>query len=56
MASNLIKQGAQKAQAIRVVPVLSKNSEEARRRALALYKAWYKSIPWIGEKMSFFSP
>lgn len=31
-----------------VRPVLSVNKEEARRRVLNLYKAWYRSIPLIG--------
>lgn len=32
-----------------VRPILSVDSEEARRRVLSLYKAWYRQIPYIGE-------
>lgn len=32
-----------------VRPVLSVNKEEARRRVLNLYKAWYRKIPFIGK-------
>nr|CAI5835884.1 unnamed protein product [Callosobruchus analis] len=39
-------QGVQRA--IREVkPILSLNREEARRRVLNLYKAWYRQIPYI---------
>lgn len=31
-----------------VRPVLSVNKEEAKRRVLNLYKAWYREIPFIG--------
>ncbi|KAH8384684.1 hypothetical protein KR093_004807 [Drosophila rubida] len=30
-----------------VRPILSVNREEARKRALNLYKAWYRQIPYI---------
>lgn len=30
-----------------VKPILSLNHEEARRRVLNLYKAWYRQIPYI---------
>lgn len=32
-----------------VRPILSLNNEEARRRVFSLYKAWYRSIPYIGK-------
>lgn len=32
-----------------VRPILSVDSEEARRRVLSLYKAWYRQIPYVGE-------
>lgn len=32
-----------------VRPVLSVNKDEARRRVLNLYKAWYRQIPLIGQ-------
>lgn len=32
-----------------VRPILSVDKEEARKRALNLYKAWYRQIPYIGE-------
>lgn len=32
-----------------VRPILSVNQDEARQRALNLYKAWYRQIPYIGE-------
>lgn len=32
-----------------VRPILSVDSEEARRRVLSLYKAWYRQIPYIGK-------
>lgn len=34
-----------------VRPVLSVNKEEARRRVLNLYKAWYRQIPIIGQSL-----
>lgn len=33
-----------------VKPILSTDKEEARKRVLNLYKAWYRQIPYIGEK------
>lgn len=38
-----------------VRPVLSVNKEEAKRRVLNLYKAWYRSIPIIGQLKVIFS-
>lgn len=32
-----------------VRPILSVDNAEARRRVLALYKAWYRQIPYVGE-------
>lgn len=32
-----------------VRPILSTDREEARRRVLSLYKAWYRSCPFICE-------
>jgi len=32
-----------------VRPILSVDREEARKRALNLYKAWYRQIPYIGK-------
>lgn len=32
-----------------VRPILSVNHGEARKRALNLYKAWYRQIPYIGK-------
>jgi hypothetical protein len=32
-----------------VRPILSVDREEARRRVLNLYKAWYRTAPFIGE-------
>lgn len=32
-----------------VRPVLSVNKDEARRRVLNLYKAWYRQMPLIGQ-------
>lgn len=32
-----------------VRPILSVDREEARKRVLNLYKAWYRQIPYIGE-------
>lgn len=34
-----------------VKPILSVNNEEARKRVLNLYKAWYRQIPYIGKKI-----
>lgn len=31
-----------------VKPILSIDQEEARKRVLNLYKAWYRQIPYIG--------
>lgn len=31
-----------------VKPILSVDNEEARKRVLNLYKAWYRQIPYIG--------
>lgn len=35
-----------------VRPILSLDRDEARRRVLNLYKAWYRTIPFIGKKKS----
>lgn len=45
------------AQAIRqtvkqVKPILSQDSEEARRRVISLYKAWYRQIPFVGKLLN----
>lgn len=32
-----------------VRPILSIDKEEARKRVLNLYKAWYRQIPYIGK-------
>lgn len=32
-----------------VKPILSTDREEARKRVLNLYKAWYRQVPYIGE-------
>lgn len=32
-----------------VRPILSVDREEARKRVLNLYKAWYRQIPYIGK-------
>lgn len=32
-----------------VRPILSVDRDEARRRVLSLYKAWYRTIPFMGE-------
>lgn len=34
-----------------VRPILSLDREEARKRALNLYKAWYRQIPYIGKSV-----
>lgn len=31
-----------------VKPLLSLDRDEARRRAINLYKAWYRQLPYIG--------
>lgn len=37
-----------------VRPILSVDNDEARRRVLSLYKAWYRQVPYIGKyKFSF---
>jgi hypothetical protein len=36
-----------------VRPILSVDKEEARKRVLNLYKAWYRQIPYVG-KNNFF--
>ncbi|ELU16794.1 hypothetical protein CAPTEDRAFT_158903 [Capitella teleta] len=42
MASNAVRQTAR-----HVKPILSLDKDEARRRVLNLYKAWYRQIPYI---------
>lgn len=32
-----------------VRPILSVDRDEARRRVFNLYKAWYRSLPFIGK-------
>jgi NADH dehydrogenase (ubiquinone) 1 alpha subcomplex subunit 6 len=32
-----------------VRPILSVDRDEARRRVLNLYKAWFRTIPFVGE-------
>lgn len=32
-----------------VRPILSLDKEEARRRVINLYKAWYRTVPYIGK-------
>lgn len=32
-----------------VRPILSLDQDEARRRVFQLYKAWYRTIPYIGK-------
>lgn len=44
MASQTVRSGARQ-----VKPLLSLDNEEARKRALNLYKAWYRQIPLIGD-------
>lgn len=34
-----------------VRPILSVDKEEARKRMLNLYKAWYRQIPYIGKSL-----
>lgn len=36
-----------------VRPILSVDREEARKRALNLYKAWYRQIPYIGKSVRY---
>lgn len=36
-----------------VRPILSVDREEARKRALNLYKAWYRQIPYIGKSVCY---
>ncbi len=43
MAAKVVRGGARQ-----VKPILSLDREEARRRVLNLYKAWYRQIPFIG--------
>lgn len=33
-----------------VRPILSLDQDEARRRVFNLYKAWYRSVPFIGKQ------
>lgn len=33
----------------KVRPILSVDNDEARRRVLSLYKAWYRQVPYLGE-------
>ncbi|KAF2895435.1 hypothetical protein ILUMI_10739 [Ignelater luminosus] len=42
MASQAVRGGARQ-----VKPLLSLDNEEARKRALNLYKAWYRQLPYI---------
>jgi hypothetical protein len=32
-----------------VRPILSVDRDEARRRVLSLYKAWFRTVPFVGE-------
>lgn len=32
-----------------VRPILSVDREEARRRVINLYKAWYRQMPYVGK-------
>jgi len=36
-----------------VRPILSVDREEARKRAMNLYKAWYRQIPYIGKSLGY---
>lgn len=36
-----------------VRPILSVDKDEARKRVLNLYKAWYRQIPYIGNIFFF---
>lgn len=47
MASKAVRQGLKQ-----VKPILSTNRDEAKRRVLNLYKAWYRQIPYVGECLS----
>lgn len=50
MASGkLVKSGVQGLKQVR--PLLSLDKEEARKRVLNLYKAWYRQIPYIGKSI-----
>ncbi|XP_064626021.1 NADH dehydrogenase [ubiquinone] 1 alpha subcomplex subunit 6-like [Lineus longissimus] len=42
MASKIVHQGVKQ-----VKPILSTTKDEARRRVLNLYKAWYRQVPYI---------
>ncbi|OWF47781.1 NADH dehydrogenase [ubiquinone] 1 alpha subcomplex subunit 6-like [Mizuhopecten yessoensis] len=42
MASKVVLRGIQE-----VKPILSVNKTESRRRALNLYRAWYRQLPYI---------
>lgn len=33
-----------------VKPILSVDQAEARRRVFNIYKAWYRQLPYVGEK------
>lgn len=35
-----------------VRPILSLDKEEARKRVLNLYKAWYRQLPYVGNDSS----
>ncbi|XP_074649238.1 NADH dehydrogenase [ubiquinone] 1 alpha subcomplex subunit 6-like [Tubulanus polymorphus] len=41
-AASALRQGVKQ-----VKPILSTNKEDARRRVLNLYKAWYRQIPYV---------
>lgn len=32
-----------------VRPILSLNKDDARRKVINLYKAWYRQVPYIGK-------
>ncbi|TPP67023.1 NADH dehydrogenase 1 alpha subcomplex subunit 6 [Fasciola gigantica] len=36
-----------------VRPILSRNHEEARRRVINLYRAWYRQLPFIIKEYAF---
>lgn len=46
-------------QALRTVkevkPILSLNKDEARKRVLNLYKAWYRQLPYVGKSITGFT-
>ena len=44
MASQTLRKGVKQ-----VKPILSLNKEEARRRVISLYRAWYRQVPYIGK-------